>query len=484
MNSEKSKTIHFGNRLLEYNRYDIIVLVAAICFAIFFSLFSLYRLSVFDPQYDTVIFNQAFYNTIHYGDLLSNSLEGGSHFGVHFSPILFTVLPIYYLFPAPATLFIIKSILITLGVIPVYLCAREYLGSRNACIIALIYFLYPCVQGAAYCDFYESVFFPFFIGITIWAYLAKRENLMLACGCICLFMKEDVSLIIIMIGLVGLWQYRSRSLSENKNFILLILLSLIILLSFFLIIKPAFSSGNLDSANQFLDQYKNIPGNLSEHNGNRIYYLLQLFGPLLFIPFAAISVLVIAFPSFLEILLSPNAEYYYIGQHHSALVIPIIFMSFIIGIKSIYSNKSNKHIITQKNLLIVILGISLLSTLLWSPVIPPMQYALHGGHIPTWQHSPVLHEVISLIPDDVSVASPMNILPFLTNHRDIFMGYTTRADVILLDAKLPEYADDFQKNLEKIKNQYQLVLDSDGVSVYVTKNNPQLVGMMEKRVEK
>lgn len=473
MKTKKNPSPSFVGKPWDLNRYDLLVVVFSIIFAVFFSIISLYRLSVFDPQFDTVIFNQAFWNTIHYGELLTNSLEMGSHFGVHFSPILFTILPLYYVIPGPETLFILKTILITLGVVPVYLCAREYLGPKYACVVSLIYFLYPSVQGVAYCDFYETSFFPLFIGLVLWAYLSKRENLMLICGCACLLIKEDVSLLICMVGLVGFWSNRSRPLKENWRYILLIVIPIVVLLSFFLVIKPALSTGNLQAANQFLDQYKNIPGNLSDHNGNRIYYLFQLFAPLLFIPLAAFSVLVIAIPSFLEILLSPNPEYFYVGQHYSALVIPIIFMSLIIGIKKIAPD-SPKKLFSRKNLLSMILLCSLVATLLWSPVIPPLQYAIQGGPVPTWEHGPTLHRIMGIIPEDVSVAAPMNILPFLTNRHELFMDYNPGADIILLDAKLPEYADVFQNNIGEIKNRYDLVLNVEGASLYVKKNSTDL----------
>lgn len=469
------------SRISECNKYDITVIIASIIFAVFFSLVSLYRLSVFDPQYDTALFNQLFWNTIHSGELFTNSFEGGSHFGVHFSPILALILPIYYLSSTATTLFIVKSVLITLGVVPIYLCAREIIGSKNAWIVALIYFLYPVVQGLAYCDFYEISFFPFFGGMTLWAYLTRRYNLMLACGCFCLLIKEDVSLFVCMLGVIGLYTNRAKPLKENWQFVLLVILSLLILLSFFLIIKPAFPLDHPDTSNRNLDQYKNISSNLSDHNVNRISYLIQLFLPLLFIPLAALPVLAIGFPSFMEILLSPNPEYYYVGQHYSALIVPVVIMAFIVGLKKISPEKRSKTLFTQKNLLILVLGCSLIATLLWSPVVPPMQYALHGGHIPTWQHSPVLHQVIDIIPGDVSVAAPMNILVFLVNRHDVYMEYNPRADVILLDEKLPEYADNFQKHINDISERYQKVIDVDGTSVYVQNDNPALIEKITKK---
>lgn len=462
--------------------FDLFLILLVIGGSLFFSLFSLYRLSVFDPQYDTVIFNQASWNTINHGELLTNSFEMGSHFGVHFSPILFAVLPFYSLFPLPETLFIIKSCLIAIGVVPIYLCAKEILGQKSGCIIALIYFFSPVVQGAAYCDFYETSFIPLILGFALWGYLTKRENIMLISCCAALLIKEDVSLIILMIGITGLLMNRSEPIRKNWRYILLILLSILVLLSFFLLIKPAFSTGNLDSANQFLSQYSDIPGNLADQNGKRIHYLLQMFGPLFFIPFAAPAILVIAFPAFCEILLSPNPEYFYVGQHYSALVFPVIFMALIFGFHRI----SNWHFFKNRSLVTTLLSLSLIcsiaATLVWSPFVPPLQYALDGKQVPTWEHSPKLHQVMDLIPPEIPIAAPMNILVYLTDRHDVYREYNLNADIILLDTSLPEYADSFTSSIADINKNYSVVIQTSGITLYAKKSNPALIKELKQRI--
>lgn len=463
------------------DRYTVIVILAIGVFSLFFSLFSLYRLSVFDPQYDTVIFNQAYWNTIHYGEILTNSFEMGSHFGVHFSPILFTILPLYYLAPSPETLFVVKSVLIALGVIPIFICAREVISPKVGCIISLIYFLYPTVQGAAYCDFYETSFIPLLLGLALWSYLTHRENMMVLFCILCLLIKEDVCLIIMMIGMVGLWMNRKRPLNDNWRYLFLIVLSVILLFGFLYVVKPAFSTGNVEAANQFLNQYKDIPGNLSDQNGKRITYLFQMFLPLLFVPLAAPSVLVIAIPSFLEILLSPNPDYFYVGQHYSALVIPVIFMAFIYGFRKISEKKFIRTIGSEK-LLYLILFCSIISTIMWSPFSPPLQYAFEGKHIPTWNHSPDLHRIIGIIPEDVPLASPMNILPFLTNRHDLYLKYQPEAEIILLDSNLPEYEEEIVGKMRDISSDYIRVFNQSGISLYVRNDKDTLKRLISGRL--
>ena len=70
--------------------------------------------------WDLGIFNQAFYTTVKHGKLLYYTAElyanpGGTLFGVHFSPILFLIIPLYALLPTPGTLVVAQTIIIAAG---------------------------------------------------------------------------------------------------------------------------------------------------------------------------------------------------------------------------------------------------------------------------------------------------------------------------------------------------------------------------------
>ena len=465
------------------DRYHIFLIIITTIFFFISSLMVLFRLSIFDPHADTVIFNQAFWNTIHHGELLYNSPEMHSHFAVHFSPILLSIVPVYLLVPSPETLLILQTALISLGVIPVYLCSREFLGPKTASLISIIYFLYPHVQGVAYVDFYETSFFPIIFGFAIWGFLTKREDLMLICCCATLLIKEDICLIVLMMALIGIYQYRFRTLQENWRFILLITLSIVILVSFFLIIKPAFSDWDPHSANQFLDQYRDISYNFSNQNDIRINYLIQTFFPLLLVPLATPSILAISIPPFVEILASPHSMMFSVGQHYSAMVIPIVFMSLIAGLNRM--KQSGLQIINRISVILpyLIVITSILSTILWSPWIPPLQYAAEGKHLSTWNHGPVLHDVMDIIPSDVPLAAPMNILPFLTDRHDLNMGYVPTAEIILYDTHLPEYADDFLKNSDQINKDYSLIIEKEGISLFVRNDKSALIEDLKQKTQ-
>src|SRR5437879_2663091 len=84
--------------------------------------------------WDLGVYDQSMYSTVHYGRLFFSTVEwpytmsvvpAGTQLAVHFSPVLFLLLPIYAVFPSPVTLLVLKTIAVALGAFPVYLMGRR-----------------------------------------------------------------------------------------------------------------------------------------------------------------------------------------------------------------------------------------------------------------------------------------------------------------------------------------------------------------------
>jgi len=90
-----------------------------------------------------VIFNQVFWNNLHgrwfeSSSALSTNVHNNSfpdvgyrRLGQHFTPALLLWLPIYALFPSPATLLAIQVTLIAAASLLLYVLARVYLSSTG-----------------------------------------------------------------------------------------------------------------------------------------------------------------------------------------------------------------------------------------------------------------------------------------------------------------------------------------------------------------
>ncbi len=154
------------------------VVISAIAF---FSLtlgLTLHRHFTFYSSYDQGIFNQVFWNGIHgnwFQSTLSSQLStnvihagevpyvGYHRLGQHFTPALLLWLPIYYLFPYPATLTVLQVTFVTAAGLVLYSLARLYLDSAIATLITISFYGANAIVGPTLGNFHDISQIPLFI---------------------------------------------------------------------------------------------------------------------------------------------------------------------------------------------------------------------------------------------------------------------------------------------------------------------------------
>lgn len=125
-----------------------------------------------------------------------------SHFGVHFSPFYYVLLPFYAICPRPETLLVIQPLFVALGAIPVVLICKHFkLSEVTTAICCLIYLLYPTLANGCLYDFHENKFLTVLI---MWAmYFIVKNNwigTVVFCALI-LTVKEDAAIYVMSIAL-------------------------------------------------------------------------------------------------------------------------------------------------------------------------------------------------------------------------------------------------------------------------------------------
>jgi uncharacterized membrane protein len=202
----------------------------------------------------------------------------------------------------------------------------------------------------------------------------------------------------------------------------------------------------------------------------KIVYLILLFGPLGFTPLAAPEFLITSGPSFAEILLQ-NHIAYRITTQYSALVIPILFTSAIIGTQKILSRLSPKNRNIKTLFIPGLVILSILSCILCTPA-PISPYTMYHKFSPNPcqyiinNHTFILNEAISLIPNGVSVSTQNNLASHLSKRRDLFLDYQPSVTYILIDNKTSsvEWLGNFKIIFPYEK--YELIFDKDDVQLY------------------
>jgi uncharacterized membrane protein len=153
--------------------------------------------------YDLGIAANTFWNSIH-GSLFASSMApSGNHLAFHTSFIFLAAFPIYALLPSTETLLVLQAVVLALAALPLFLVARRMLhSSRAALVISAIYLLHPAVAGANFYDFHELAFAPVLV-FSAWLFLELDRQMPYWVAIVLLLsVKEDMALVVLLIGAV------------------------------------------------------------------------------------------------------------------------------------------------------------------------------------------------------------------------------------------------------------------------------------------
>lgn len=175
-------------------------------FVIIFFALSYYKYEGYGQGYDQVDFEQAIWNTTQ-GRPFEDSRFSFSEtiFGMDWMPMLAVFVPFYALLPSAHTLFFLQVAAMASGAIPVYLLARDVIGSGRAGLaFAACWLLYPTVEYVTLSPFQVRIFA---VVLLLWALLfLQRGRFWLCLGCLALALtaRTDVALVVAMFGVYEL----------------------------------------------------------------------------------------------------------------------------------------------------------------------------------------------------------------------------------------------------------------------------------------
>lgn len=436
-------------------RGHFLLLLLLIIYCLIFSGLAVGRYYAFKTcAWDLGIFTQSLWTTLFANRFFYYTCElfinpSGCFFGVHFSPVLFFVLPFYRLYTAPETLLIFQSLIIALAALPIYKLAKEQLNSRLAGLtFALAYLIYPAIQWVNWYDFHVQAFLPIFFTFTI--YYATKRNwvqyfvfLVLSLMCI-----EHVAFITFFIGLYIAWRYKRIMISRIKrkeiftSEILVPLLTIavsVIWYWFTLWQRDTFFPTNPIAIEEFLGAANfTILGAKSPleipvlilfrplnaiqaliYNGHmKLLFLFLIFGPLAFYSFRKPSALIPTIPWFLFSFVSQALVHYSLGNHYPAFITAFVFISAIFGVKSVYPSNKIKNL---KKALKKILICSIVIFLIASPLSPLVYVLFPEKVIFIGEHERILSNIISKLPQNVSILTQDNIFPHVSHNINAYV---------------------------------------------------------------
>jgi uncharacterized membrane protein len=178
-----------------------------------YSVFALAQFYTFrTSSYDLVIFDEAVRSYAHFepGISIIKGLHNGfgPHFSIlgdHWSPILASLAPLYWIHNGPQTLLVAQAVLFALAIPPLWMFSRRAFGggakaTAAAYLVCLAYALSWPIASALAFDFHEVAFAPVLTAVALERLQAGRLRMALVALGALLLVKEDMGLFVAGIG--------------------------------------------------------------------------------------------------------------------------------------------------------------------------------------------------------------------------------------------------------------------------------------------
>ena len=499
------------------------IILSAIAFFLLTLGLTLHRHFTFYSSYDQGIFNQVFWNGTHgnfFQSTLSSQLSTNvvhsqevpnvsyHRLGQHFTPALLLWLPIYYLFPHPATLTVLQAIFITAAGLVLYALGRIYLEPAIAFFIALSFYGANAVLGPSLANFHDISQIPLFVFSLLWA-MEKRRWWLFSILTVCILaVREDSG-----ITLFGVGVYLILSRRYPKLGLIVCSLSFLYIVALTNLIMPLFSE---DIAKRFMlerfGQYAEgesastleiIWGMVSNPwrllvelitpFGGTIKYLLGQWLPLAFIPVVAPASWAIAGFPLLKLLLGQGKSVLAISLRYAMSITPGLFYGAILwwagqGFanfnRPLSDCKPRKLYPGFRRFWVFCLCLSLLFTVTSNPsrtlyfLIPDsIQPWVYVSAPEQWQRAGQIRSVLNQIPSNASVSATTYLIPHVSSRREVIRlpgleikndaGEVISVDYIVADLwQLVRYQTAFKEDRQQLESITHLIEDITRRNLY------------------
>ena len=403
-------------------------------------------------NYDLGNMDQAVWNTLQ-GRPLLFTLTGQElpRLIFHWDPILVLLAPLYLVWDDARALLALQAVVVALGAVPIYLVARRRLGHAwLALLFAAAYLALPYVQGAALFEFHGFTLAPPLLAGAVAGLEYRRPRLFAALALGALLMREDVGLIVLMLGLYAVWcGHRRLGAAVSATGLLWFVASVEWLI-------PAFSpegrylywqdfQGMGSGAGSFFG------GALADPLGlvrrvllpEKAIYVHDLLLPLGYLPLLGLPVSLLDLPHLAINLLSSRATLYTVGAtQYSATIAPFLTLGAVVGVARIRdlavrrAPRMTGWVPVGAAVLLLMGGVAAQRVRGFSPLNERFFVPAVG------EHTRLGGEIVASIPRDARVSAQPHLVPHLTHRRWVYSFPDVRdADFVLLDVLLPHYGD-------------------------------------------
>ena len=435
---------------------------------------------MFYTFFDLALFDQIFWNFLQ-GNWFQTSLENCNNFlGIHFSPILVLLIPIYAIRQSPITLMVARTVLIAMGCLPAYWISRRLFEKRFIPLLFSAFYLFnPLVVKINLENHFNPIGLLLPILMFALHFLFEKRFFPFIAFCIlaCL-VKEDIPLTIAFLGL-----YVAFFMKKWRLGACIALFSVLYFIFAIKILIPHFAQSEIydvRAGNGFDYLGEGVGGIITGILQNpltvlkmiisreKMIYIFVLLFTFSFLPLLRPSLLIPAIPALTIILIGQSDTLTSIFSRYSTPLAPFVFVATIAGLskcKSYFIQKKARWKLVVYSLLILLFCCSFMVHLLY-PEFKPRYYP----------HAENSRKIISAICKDCSVTATQNFLPHLSHRRRLFdITHEVKTDIVVLETNPNHWIthkmageEAYQKAIQNIMNDPSLkpVREFDGILLY------------------
>jgi uncharacterized membrane protein len=383
-----------------------ILVAAVILYIITLSFLSVLKHEAYNSTaFDLGIFDQTVWGYSHF-DNIFNTVRGIVLLGDHADPIIFLVVPFYWILPSANTLLIIQAVMIGLAALPLFFIGKKLMKSEAAALfVALAYLIYPTTLYINLFDFHPAALAIFPFMLATYALLEKKYLLMIISLSAAAMCKEHFALAMPMFGAYIFLFHKKRILG-----ILTALLGGAWFAFNMLVFIPMFSSSY-----QHYTGYAYLLGGIWQlFTIGKLGYLALLAFPFAFGIFLAfgLEILLLALPFFGINLLRESTGITSVIYHHNAELLAFLFASASLGIA-----RAAKWLKKPTALLsALVLVMCLIALAIYGPFT-----RLYGLGTFNMKNASGVKELAAMIPKNASVSASTWAVSHMSQREKIYM---------------------------------------------------------------
>jgi uncharacterized membrane protein len=437
------------------SRYPILVVAVALVYSALVSFYSIATYSSFRADtYDLGNFDQTLWLISRF--IYPYNTGMGVHFmGDHASFLLYPLAALYWLAADVRLLLAIQSIVVALGVVPLYLIAKQHQQPLIGCVVAVAYLLHPATSNMNLFDFHPDALAATALLFAIWG-IERRRWWIVGIACLVILgVKENFA---ITVGLLGVWMICRRMWRFGG--VLLVVSVGWFFLATRLIVPPL----NGQPETLFFSRFSQYGNNLPDiatfalfHpqiiiadllQPSKVSYLWQLLLPFALLPLLSPRYLVLAAPALFLNMLSNFSQQQTLIFHYNALIVPVAAVASIKALVWLIERVSYQRFIVVGSAILIICCTAYALTASYSRF---SQY--YDRSDKDEARISLYNNIVSLVPSEANISAQSNFQPHLTHRIQAFvfpnpfqraaffnpadLPFTPRIDYIVYDTRRP-----------------------------------------------